>query len=160
MSEDLNLPNIKVGRDAEPSEGAKGKTHTVEYLDYRVLAEYGWSVDDEDLFEKARETPELDDAEYGTIEVSPNRYILDAAEDRGHQWPFECRAASCANCSAILVEGEVEMDMDLILLDEEIEEKGIVLTCQSLPVTDEVKIVYNAQHLEYLQDRVIGVREV
>jgi hypothetical protein len=36
----------------------------------------------------------------------------------------------------------------------------IVLTCQSLPRTDEVKIVYNAMHLDYLQDRVIGVREV
>jgi hypothetical protein len=37
---------------------------------------------------------------------------------------------------------------------------NIVLTCQALPKTEEVQIVYNAMYLDYLQDRVIGVREV
>ncbi|WP_254538203.1 ferredoxin Fer [Halomarina litorea] len=155
------LPNVKVGRDAEAdaADEEPEATRTVEYLNYQVLTERGWTLEDDDLFEKAAEA-DLDDADHGTFEAGATRYILDAAEDQGHQWPFECRAASCANCAAILVEGEVTMDMDLILTDEEVEEKGIILTCQSLAVTDRVGIVYNAQHLDYLRDRVIGVREV
>ena len=156
MPGDTNLPNIAVGRDAEDGGGGAS---TVEYLDYEVLADRGWSLDDDALFAKAA-AADLDTADHGTFEVGKNRYLLDAAEDAGHDWPFECRAASCANCAAILVEGEIEMDMDLILTEEEVEEKNIVLTCQSLATTDEVRIVYNAKHLDYLQDRVIGVREV
>ncbi|MFC4246762.1 ferredoxin Fer [Natribaculum luteum] len=151
-----DLPNIRVGRDAE---GDDGDTRTLEYLNYEVLDERGWRLDDDDLFEKAA-VADLDPTDYGRFEVAKNRYILDAAEDNGYDWPFECRAASCANCAAILREGEVSMDMDLILTEEEVEEKNIILTCQAVPTTDEVKIVYNAMHLPYLQDRVIGVREV
>lgn len=158
MSGDQDLPNIKVGRDAESGD-TDGEGATVEYLNYEVLDRFDWDVDDDRLFEKAAEA-ELDDTDHGTFRVPPHRYILDAAEDEGYAWPFECRAASCANCAGIVVEGEVEMDMDLILTEEEVEQRNIVLTCQSQPVTDEVKLLYNAQHLDYLQDRVIGVREV
>jgi ferredoxin len=157
---DQQLPNIRVGRDAvEESDDGPEWTATVEYLDYTVLDDHGWSLDDDDLFEKAA-AADLDEEVHGTFECGEHRYILDAAEDAGHSWPFECRAASCANCTAIRKEGEVEMDMDLILTDEEVEEMDIFLTCQALPKTEEVKIVHNAMHLDYLQDRVIGVREV
>ncbi len=161
MVPDQQLPNIKVGRDAEADAAADEpeETRTVEYLNYQVIGERGWSLEDDDLFEKAAEA-DLPTVDHGTFEAGKTRYILDAAEDQGFEWPFECRAASCANCAAILKEGEIEMDMDLILTDEEVEEQNIVLTCQSLAVTDEVKLVYNAQHLDYLRDRVIGVREV
>ena len=163
MASDTELPNIRVGRDAarEDAErdGEVEYEHTVEYLNYEVLTERGWGLEDEDLFEKAADA-DLDEKDHGAFGVRKNRYVLDAAEDQDHEWPFECRAASCANCSAILYEGSVSMDMDLILTDEEVDERGILLTCQAVPTTDEVRIVYNAMHLEYLQDRVIGVREV
>lgn len=155
-----SLPNIKVGRDAEADMDPEDlPTYTVEYLNYRAIAEREWEIDDDDLFEKAAEA-DLEETDHGRFEINGTRYLLDAAEDEGHEWPFECRAASCANCTAILKEGELEMDMDLILTDEEVEERNIYLTCQSIPVSDEVKIVYNAMYLDYLQDRVIGVREV
>jgi ferredoxin len=155
-----SLPHIRVGRDAEQADGDSDEPqHTVEYLDYRVVKERGWDLEADDLFEKAAEA-DLTDEQHGTFGVKRNRYVLDAAEDAGYDWPFECRAASCANCTAILKEGELNMDMDLILTDEEVEERNIYLTCQSIPASDEVKIVYNAMHLDYLQDRVIGVREV
>ncbi|WP_129113502.1 ferredoxin Fer [Halegenticoccus tardaugens] len=159
MPGDTELPNIKVGRDADRDEDKPEETSTVKYLNYEVLDEHGWTTDDEDLFKKAAKA-DLSAADFGTFEAGAHRYILDAAEDRSHEWPFECRAASCANCAAILANGEVEMDMDLILTEEEVEEKRIILTCQALAVSDEVEIVYNAQHLDYLQDRVIGVRDV
>ena len=155
---DTELPNIRVGRDAVHEPGSE-ETSTVTYLNYEVLDDHGWRLDDDDLFEKAAEA-DLDETDYGSFEITPNRYILDAAEDHGFEWPFECRAASCANCSAILVTGTVEMDMDLILREEEVEARGIILTCQSLVTSEEVEIVYNAKHLDYLQNRVVGVREV
>lgn len=160
MTSDTELPNIRVGRDEARAVDEEGEyDHTVEYLNYEVLTAHDWQLEDDDLFEKAADA-EFDEEDHGTFGVMKNRYILDAAEDQGLEWPFECRAASCANCAAILHEGEVSMDMDLILTDEEVDERGILLTCQAVPTTDEVKIVYNAMHLDYLQDRVIGVREV
>lgn len=154
------LPDIKVGRDAEEDMDPEDlPEHTIEYLNYEVLDDYGWDVADDDLFERASDA-DLDDDDHGELEIRGTRYVLDAAEDDGNDWPFECRAASCANCACILKEGELDMDMDLILTDDEVEEKDIYLSCQSVPVTDDVKIIYNAMHLDYLQDRVIGVREV
>ena len=127
---------------------------TVEYLNYEVLDDQGWSMDDDDLFEKAADAG-LDGDDYGSVEVAETEFILESAEAQGYDWPFSCRAGACANCAAILMEGEVEMDMQQILSDEEVDEKNVRLTCVSSPVSDEVKIVYNAKHLDYLQDRVI-----
>jgi 2Fe-2S type ferredoxin len=127
---------------------------TVEYLNYEVLDDHGWSMDDEDLFEEA-EAADLDDEDYGTLDVNEGEYILEAAEAQGYDWPFSCRAGACANCAAIVKEGDIDMDMQQILSDEEVEEKDVRLTCIGSPVGDPVKIVYNAKHLDYLQNRVI-----
>lgn len=156
-----DLPNVRLGDHADADDNGDGDDpgRTVAYLDYTVLEEHGWQKDDEDLFEKAA-TADLDEDQYGEIEITGRRYVLDAAEDEGFEWPFECRAASCANCAAIVYEGEVSMDMNLILHDEEVEDRDIVLTCQAVPESNEVRLIYNAMHLDYLQDRVIGVREV
>jgi 2Fe-2S type ferredoxin len=127
---------------------------TVEYLNYEVLDDHGWGMDDDDLFEKAADA-DLSDEDYGTLDVNPGEYILEAAEAQGYDWPFSCRAGACANCAAILKQGEIQMDMQQILSDEEVEEKNVRLTCIGSAETDEVKIVYNAKHLDYLQNRVI-----
>jgi hypothetical protein len=47
------------------------------------------------------------------------------------------------------------MDMQQILSDEEVEENDVRLTCIGSPAADQVKIVFNAKHLDYLQNRVI-----
>ena len=127
---------------------------TVEYLNYEVLDDHGWDMDDDDLFENAADAG-LDEEDYGTIEVNEGEYILEAAEAQGYDWPFSCRAGACANCAAILKDGGIEMDMQQILSDEEVDEKQVRLTCIGHPTTDEVRIVYNAKHLDYLQNRVI-----
>jgi ferredoxin len=160
MSDDRDLPNIKAGRGGDRSleKPEDVETSTVEYLSYGVLDRNGWSRDDDDLFEKAA-AADLDESRYGTIEVPKNEYLLDAAENVGLSWPFECRAASCANCCAFLIEGELEMDMNLFLTDEEVEEMDIRLTCVAKPVSDELKVVHEARRSEYLQG-VVGEREV
>lgn len=127
---------------------------TVEYVNYMVLDDQGWDINDGNLFEEAANAG-LSDEDYGTLEVNQGEFILEAAEAQGYSWPFSCRAGACANCAAILKEGEIEMDMQQILSDEEIEDRNVRLTCIGTPATDEVKIVYNAKHLDYLQNRVI-----
>lgn len=127
---------------------------TVEYVNYMVLEDQGWDINDENLFEEAANAG-LNDEDYGTLEVNQGEFILEAAEAQGYSWPFSCRAGACANCAAILKEGEIDMDMQQILSDEEVEERNVRLTCIGTPATDEVKIVYNAKHLDYLQNRVI-----
>lgn len=52
---------------------------TVEYLNYQVLYDRGWDIDDDDLFQNARET-DLPDEDYGTLDVNDGEYNLEAAE--------------------------------------------------------------------------------
>jgi Ferredoxin len=127
---------------------------TVEYLNYEVLDDHGWSMDDDDLFTEAADA-DLDGEDYGSLRGQPRRVHPRSAEAQGYDWPFSCRAGACANCAAIVKEGEIEMDMQQILSDEEVEEKNVRLTCIGSPDADEVRIVYNAKHLDYLQNRVI-----
>jgi 2Fe-2S type ferredoxin len=127
---------------------------TVTYLNYEAVDDNDWAIDDGDLFETAAEAG-LDEEDYGTLEVNEGEYILEAAEAQGYDWPFSCRAGACANCAALVREGDIDMDMQQILSDEEVEDKNVRLTCIGSPAADEVKIVYNAKHLDYLQNRVI-----
>lgn len=127
---------------------------TVEYLNYEAIQDHDWEITDDDLFEKAGNA-DLGDSDYGTLDVPMGQYILESGEAAGHDWPFSCRAGAYANCAGIVLEGEVEMDMQQILSDEEIEEMNVRLTCVSTAESDEVKLVVNAKHLDYLQDRVI-----
>jgi ring-1,2-phenylacetyl-CoA epoxidase subunit PaaE len=68
--------------------------------------------------------------------------ILDAALRRGIDLRHSCKSGVCATCRAKLVEGQVQMDTHYALEDYEIE-RGFILTCQSYPLTDEVKIDFD-----------------
>ena len=78
-----------------------------------------------------------------------------AAEAAGHDWSYSCRAGGCVNCAAVAVEGDLEMDIQRSLSDEEVEELGLRLTCVGTPVGERLKLVVNAKHLDVLQDRVL-----
>ena len=138
-----------IGISAPRSEGV-----TVEYLDYQVVDDRGWSLEDDDLLERAAEA-DLDADAHGTFEVGRDEYVLDAAEAAGHDWPFHCRAGGCVNCTAVLLEGDLEMDVQRSLSDEEVEQKGFRLTCVATPASDSVTLVYGAKHLDELRDRVV-----
>ncbi|GGM73819.1 oxidoreductase [Lentzea pudingi] len=67
--------------------------------------------------------------------------LLDLLLDKGLDAPYSCREGACSACACRLVEGEVKMLNNDVLDSEDIAE-GIVLACQSVPVTDTVKITY------------------
>ena len=67
--------------------------------------------------------------------------VLESARWAGLPAPSSCEAGHCATCMARVVEGRVDMATNDVLTPEELEE-GWVLTCQSVPVTPVVRVVY------------------
>ena len=123
----------------------------VYYLDYDVLAAEGWSVTDDDLFEKASQA-DLDPDQYGRILVKPGETILEAAENRGFEWPYACRAGACANCAVLVKEGDIAMPGNNVLSDEQVNVMNARLTCVGVPVTGEVKLIMDVQQLDQFSD--------
>ncbi len=136
------------------STASSSRTATVEYLNDEVVTDRAWDPRDGEAFTRAA-TSDLPPEDYGTIEVEQDEYILDAAEAAGLDWPSSCRAGACTNCAAVVVEGEIDMEMQQILSDEEVEQEDVVLTCIGTPASDRVKLLYNAKHRDRLQNRVI-----
>jgi len=125
----------------------------VEYLNYGVVEEREWSMREESTFEKAAEA-DLDRDDYGTVSVAEEESILDAAQREELGWSLKCRKGRCGRCSAVVVDGAVDMNTDQeFLTDEEVQAKDICLPCVAEPETD-VKLVYGVRKLDYLEDRV------
>ncbi len=68
--------------------------------------------------------------------------ILDTALKEGADLPYACKGGVCSTCRAKLVEGEVEMDVNYALEQEEVE-AGFILTCQSHPRTEKIVVDFD-----------------
>ena len=69
--------------------------------------------------------------------------VLDGAQRARPDLPFACKGGVCGTCRARLVSGQVRMRRNFALEQAELD-AGFVLTCQSLPVTDELTVDYDA----------------
>lgn len=76
-----------------------------------------------------------------TAEHHPGATILQTARQMGMPAPFSCESGNCATCMARVVEGAVTMRTNNALTDDEVAE-GWVLTCQSVPTTSTVHVIY------------------
>ncbi len=68
--------------------------------------------------------------------------ILESARASGMPAPFACKAGVCATCRARLTAGQVEMKTNYGLSADEVAQ-GFVLTCQAVPVTDDVAVDFD-----------------
>ena len=78
-------------------------------------------------------------------EAGPKRHvkvILGRALQQGLDLPYACKGGVCSTCRAKVLQGEVEMDINYALEDDEVAE-GYVLTCQSHPLTDNVIVDFD-----------------
>ncbi|WP_217920706.1 ferredoxin Fer [Halorubrum sp. CBA1229] len=122
----------------------------VSFLNYEVIEDHGWDVDDENLFAKASKA-DLDAEDYGRIAVEEGESILEAAEDRGFDWPYACRGGACSNCAVLVKNGEIAMPGQQILPESALE-RGARLTCVGVPATEQVDIIYNAKSIDFLDE--------
>lgn len=72
-----------------------------------------------------------------------NGSILENARAAGLPAPYACKAGVCATCRARVVSGKVEMFQNFGLSKDEVAQ-GYVLTCQAVPVSDDVELDYDA----------------
>jgi 3-ketosteroid 9alpha-monooxygenase subunit B len=84
---------------------------------------------------------ELDGQAFEFDDWPAGKPILDHLLDKGLQAPYSCREGQCSACACRILEGEVTMKHNEVLDDEDLAD-GIRLACQSLPVSDSVKISY------------------
>ncbi|CAN5338135.1 hypothetical protein BH24ACT10_BH24ACT10_13880 [soil metagenome] len=77
-----------------------------------------------------------------TVPVAPDGpSVLDAVLAVRADAPYACKGGVCGTCRARCVSGQVEMDVNYALEPDELA-AGIVLTCHSHPVTDEVRLEF------------------
>ncbi len=76
-----------------------------------------------------------------TVAHRANTTLLHAARSVGLRAPSSCETGNCATCMARVVEGAAEMRVNDALTPDEVA-AGWVLTCQAIPVTPVVKVVY------------------
>ncbi len=78
-----------------------------------------------------------------TVTVAPDTAILDAAQRVRPDLPFACKGGVCGTCRARVTSGEVRMRRNYALEQHEVD-AGYVLTCQSLPTSEQVTVDYDA----------------
>jgi ring-1,2-phenylacetyl-CoA epoxidase subunit PaaE len=83
------------------------------------------------------------DGRSSTATVPAGTPILDGAQRVRPDLPFACKAGVCGTCRARLVAGQVTMRRNYALEQEELD-AGYILTCQSLPASDQVTVDYDA----------------
>ncbi|PHN06327.1 1,2-phenylacetyl-CoA epoxidase subunit PaaE [Flavilitoribacter nigricans] len=69
--------------------------------------------------------------------------ILDAALRRNADLPFACKGGVCCTCKAKLLEGEVDMEVNYALEQEQLD-AGYILSCQAVPMSDTIKVDFDA----------------
>jgi 3-ketosteroid 9alpha-monooxygenase subunit B len=67
--------------------------------------------------------------------------LLETARRAGLSPPFSCEAGNCGTCMARLTEGSATMRTNDVLEEDELAD-GYILTCQAVPDTSSVAVVY------------------
>ena len=85
---------------------------------------------------------DLDGEPFTFDDWTPETPLLDFLLGKGLQAPYSCREGNCSACACLVLEGEVVMKNNDVLDDDDLAD-GIRLACQSLPVSDTVRITYS-----------------
>jgi ring-1,2-phenylacetyl-CoA epoxidase subunit PaaE len=83
------------------------------------------------------------DGRTSTTTIPPGMPVLDGAQLARPDLPFACKGGVCGTCRAMLRSGEVRMRRNFALEQAELD-AGFVLTCQSMPVSDQLTVDYDA----------------
>ncbi len=89
-----------------------------------------------------REVTVVYDGEEYSFLVEPDSTILDTALALGIDLPYSCQSGMCTACMGTCVSGNIKLDEEDTLADEDYE-KGYTLTCVGHPLTDDVVINFD-----------------
>jgi ferredoxin-NADP reductase/fatty acid desaturase len=78
-----------------------------------------------------------------SFELEAGETVLEGALGVREDVPYSCMGGACGTCRAKLIEGDVQMDHNYALKRSEVED-GYILTCQSRPTTEALKVDYDA----------------
>jgi len=87
-------------------------------------------------------TVKLDGRSFSFYLSTNGESILDAALKQGADLPYACKGGVCCTCKAKLMQGQVKMDENWGLEDEEVEQ-GYILTCQSHPISGDIVVDFD-----------------
>lgn len=73
--------------------------------------------------------------------IAKGKTILRALLDNGNNPPYSCEGGVCSSCMCKITKGEVAMKKNLALTEEEVAQ-GYILSCQSVPLTQEIEVVF------------------
>ncbi|WP_243795736.1 1,2-phenylacetyl-CoA epoxidase subunit PaaE [Saccharopolyspora gloriosae] len=82
------------------------------------------------------------DGRTSTLSLPRDVPVLDGAQRARPDLPFACKGGVCGTCRAKVTSGEVAMRRNFALERSEVD-AGFVLTCQSLPTTDQLTVDYD-----------------
>jgi 3-ketosteroid 9alpha-monooxygenase subunit B len=82
------------------------------------------------------------DGKTHTISWPRNAKLLDVLLDKGLAAPFSCREGHCGACAVLKRSGEVEMEVNDVLEQQDLDE-GLILGCQARPRSDSVEVTYD-----------------
>ncbi|MBV8930752.1 MAG: ferredoxin--NADP reductase [Mycobacteriaceae bacterium] len=71
-----------------------------------------------------------------------NAKLLDLLLDKGLDAPFSCREGHCGACAVLKKAGDIEMDVNDVLEQQDLDE-GLILGCQARPRSDSVEVTYD-----------------
>ncbi|GLX49914.1 phenylacetic acid degradation protein [Streptomyces hygroscopicus subsp. hygroscopicus] len=82
------------------------------------------------------------DGRGGTWPVQEGESLLETVLRNRPDAPYACKGGVCGTCRAFLVSGEVRMDRNFALEEDETD-AGYVLACQSHPLTEQVELDFD-----------------
>ena len=124
-------------------ENTKKALKNIDVPDDRIFIESFGGTDLKDTteaFENAKLTAHLD-GEIVNTSIPKGKTILRTLLDAGKEPPYSCEGGVCSTCMCKLKSGKVHMKTNLALTDKDLEQ-GYILSCQSIPLTENVEVVY------------------
>lgn len=144
---DLGFPRERRHQEKFVSLGGNPFGELAEDISAEVEAAETDADDEVDTAAPARVEPasvagDLDGEEFAFDDWPANEPLLDFLLSKGIPAPYSCREGNCSACACVVLEGDVTMKHNEVLDDDDLAD-GIRLACQSLPVSDSVKITYS-----------------
>ncbi len=82
------------------------------------------------------------DGQTHTVSWPRGEKLLDVLLEHKIEAPYSCREGHCGACATTKLDGEVEMEVNDVLESDDLAD-GLILACQSRPVSDSVEVSYD-----------------